>query len=106
MTSMKQIRSYADRVAREFRPQRVVLFGSHAYGQPSRDSDVDILVVMDSGDEYPRASVRIRQRLHADFPMDLIVRSPAKVEERVRMGDPFMQEILSKGKVLYEAPDV
>ncbi|NQU40137.1 MAG: nucleotidyltransferase domain-containing protein [Lentisphaerae bacterium] len=105
MVTMRQIRNYARAVAREFRPEEIILFGSYAYGSPTVDSDVDLLVVMDETDNRVRQSVKIRQKLHASFPMDLLVRSPARIRERLQMGDSFIREILEKGKVLYEASD-
>lgn len=105
MVKMQQIRAYARRVAQEFHPREIILFGSYAYGHPSPDSDVDLLVVMDEPHGTARPSVQIRQRLHADFPMDLLVRSPARIRERLGIGDGFIREIMTKWKVLYEAPD-
>ena len=105
MVTMKQIRDYAKAIALEFRPEEIILFGSYAYGSPTVDSDVDLLVVMDEPDNRVRQSVRIRQKLHASFPMDLLVRSPARIRERLQMGDGFIREIMEKGKVLYETSD-
>ncbi len=105
MVEMQQILAYARRVAQEFHPQEIILFGSYAYGHPTSDSDVDLLVVMDEPPGGIRPSVQIRQRLHADFPMDLLVRSPARIQERLGLGDGFIREIVTNGRVLYEAPD-
>ena len=74
-------------------------------GKPTRDSDVDVLVIMPFNRKRGRKSLEIRQRIPADFPLDLIVRTPEFVARGVRWGDCFMQEILAKGEVLYEATD-
>lgn len=104
MVKPSQIKRYADAVARLFKPQRIVLFGSYAYGRPTKDSDVDLLVVMPVAKRQGiRQGQRIRQALDADFPLDLIVRSPEDIEWRMAEGDCFLQEVLGKGKVLYEA---
>lgn len=103
MVSMAQIEAYGRAIGREFHPQRVVLFGSHAYGTPHEDSDVDLLVVMPFRGKPPSMASKIRMRLRSPFPMDLPVRTPEKVRERLEMGDPFMRDILRDGKVLYEA---
>jgi predicted nucleotidyltransferase len=100
-----QIRAFSKAIASEFRPRKIVLFGSYAYGKPTEDSDVDVLVIMPFNRKRGRKSLEIRQRIPADFPLDLIVRTPAFVAQRLRWGDCFMQEILGKGKVLYEATD-
>jgi predicted nucleotidyltransferase len=101
---MAVIRDYARRVAERFQPDKIVLFGSHAYGTPNADSDVDILVVMPARKQIDQA-VKIRLAVEPDFPFDLIVRTPENVEWRVREGDWFLREILSRGKVLYEKAD-
>lgn len=104
MVKRSQIKRYADALARRFKPQRIVLFGSYAYGRPTPDSDVDLLVVMPVGKRQGiRQGQRIRQALDADFPLDLIVRSPEDIAWRMAEGDCFLQEVLGKGKVLYEA---
>lgn len=96
------IRRYAREVAQRFKPEKIILFGSHAYGEPQGDSDVDILVIMPARNEFDRA-VEIRSAVIAPFPMDLIVRTPYAMKWRLREGDWFLREIVSKGKVLYEA---
>src|SRR5438309_1194354 len=103
MVSRGQIRAFTKAVAREFRPEKIVLFGSYAYGRPTEDSDVDLLVVMPFDRKRGRKSLEIRQRIPADFPLDLIVRTPEFIAQRLEWGDCFTQEILSKGKVLYDA---
>jgi predicted nucleotidyltransferase len=80
------------------------LFGSYAYGTPRPDSDVDLLVVMPLNGNPVDKSVEMRLKLHPRFPLDLLVRTPAKIRERLAMGDDFIKDIFDKGKVLYEAP--
>ncbi len=98
---MRAIRRFALRVADQFHPDRIILFGSFAYGKPTADSDVDILVVMPTRNPISQA-VKIRMAMPAPFPMDLIVRAPEMSSRRIEMGDSFMTEIVNKGKVLHE----
>lgn len=105
MVSMKQIREFSGRIAREFRPQRIVLFGSYANGSPTADSDVDLLVVLSHEGRAVDKSVEIRMKLRPAFPLDLLVRTPEKVLQRVSMGDAFLRDIIDNGMVLYEADD-
>lgn len=102
MPTLEQIQSFAQRVGEEFSPQRVILFGSYAYGQPTLDSDVDLLVITPFEGNWVAKAVEIQLKIRAPFPLDLLVRTPEKVRERLEMGDGFMREILTKGKVLYE----
>jgi uncharacterized protein len=103
MVTMKQIERLGRDIGREFHPNRVILFGSYAHGKPTADSDVDLLVVLPLEGKPVEKSVEIRMKLRPEFPVDLLVRTPEKVQERLAMGDCFMQEIVERGKVLYEA---
>jgi predicted nucleotidyltransferase len=98
---MAVIRRFAREVAERFRPEKIILFGSYAYGDPHSDSDVDILVVMPARNEIDQA-VRIDRQIDPPFPLDLIVRKPQTLAWRLREGDSFLREIVGKGKILYE----
>jgi predicted nucleotidyltransferase len=95
------IKRFALAVAEQFRPDKIILFGSHAYGSPHADSDVDLLVVMAARNELDQA-MRIRLTVDYPFPLDLLVRTPKNLAWRLAEGDPFLTEIMMKGKVLYE----
>lgn len=103
MIKRAQIRKYARTLARDFRPERVILFGSYAKGKATEDSDVDLLVIMDH-DKPRNVDQAIAMRLQTDppFPMDLLVKRPAEVAERLAMDDTFIKSILEDGEVLYE----
>jgi predicted nucleotidyltransferase len=96
------IRRYVDQVVAKFHPQKVILFGSHAYGRPNLDSDVDLLVVMPAKNELDQA-VRIDLAVDAPFPLDLIVRTPENLARRLSWNDWFLREVVEKGIVLHEA---
>lgn len=100
---MKDIRAFARRIAEEFHPRRIILFGSYAYGTPTGDSDVDLMVVTGRATDSLQKSVEIRQRLDSPFPLDLLVRSEAELRRRYQMEDWFIREISDKGIVVYEA---
>ena len=106
MVDRAQIRKFSEAVAREFRPQKIILFGSYAYGTVTEDSDVDLLVIMPrTRARGERMSVRIRHAVPRNFPLDLLVRTPAEVTKRLGWGDCFLREIMERGEVLYEAGD-
>src|SRR5258708_24546772 len=90
-------------LAKKFRPQKVFLFGSYAYGTPTADSDVDLLIAMETRLRPVDQAVKIREAIDFPFPLDLLVRTPKQLEDRLALGDPFIQEVVTKGKVLYEA---
>jgi predicted nucleotidyltransferase len=103
MVEMKKIRDLTSQIAREFSPDRIILFGSHAYGQPGNDSDVDILVVLPFKGKPVRKAIEIRNKINAGMPLDLIVRTPEQLAERLAQNDWFMREIVERGRTLYEA---
>jgi len=96
------IRGYARQIADRFQPEKIILFGSRAYGTPHEDSDVDLLVVMPARNELDQA-YRIRVALEAPFPMDLVVFKPAALASSFADGGSFATELLTQGKLLYEA---
>src|SRR5262245_13314731 len=79
---MRLIRRFAREVAERFQPDRIILFGSYAYGTPHDDSDVDILVVMPARSPL-RTAVRIETAINPPFPLDLLVRTPSEMEWRL-----------------------
>ena len=78
MIERARILRFAEKIARQFQPQRIILFGSCTYGTPTPDSDVDLLVVMRHPGHAREQAVRIRQSIDETFPMDLIVRSASR----------------------------
>lgn len=98
-----RIRQLCEEIAREFQPEKIILFGSQAGGRPDDFSDVDLLVVMPFEGSPLQQAARIISRINPAMGVDLIVRTPEQVAERLLMRDGFMREICEGGKVLYEA---
>lgn len=101
MITWKKIENYCAAIAREFQPEKIILFGSYAYGKPTPDSDVDLLVVMPYR-KGSRPSLEMRRRIAAGFPVDILVRAPGEIAKRLDWGDSFTTEVLIKGRVMYE----
>ncbi|MBV9010122.1 MAG: nucleotidyltransferase domain-containing protein [Verrucomicrobia bacterium] len=101
---MSEIQTLVDRIACEFHPQKIILFGSHAAGDAGPYSDVDLLVIIDSAEHPARTAARITERVHPRrYSVDLIVRSPETIRTRLKMNDCFMREVIGKGRVVYAA---
>ena len=90
-------------IAEKFHPQRIILFGSYARGKPRPESDVDLLVVMETPLKESQQSLEIRRHLGVMFGLDLIVYTPKRLKERLKMGDWFLRDIMEEGKVVYES---
>ena len=103
MVDMTKIRDLSSRIAREFNPRRIILFGSHAYGHPDRDSDVDLLIILQFKGKPVRKAIEIRNRINPQIPVDIIVRTPEQVAKRIAENDFFLREVVENGQTLYEA---
>jgi predicted nucleotidyltransferase len=95
-----------ERIVTELKPEKIILFGSYAYGNPTPDSDVDLFVIMETkakrAERYVTVSRLLRPR---QFPVDIIVKTPTEVEEAMIGGKDnsfFIREIVKNGKVLYD----
>jgi predicted nucleotidyltransferase len=97
---MRVIRRYARAIAEEFHPDKIILFGSYAYGTPHEDSDVDLLVGRPGANPHSQ-SIRIHWQLAAPFPLDLIIRTPKEMKWCLEEGESFLTTIVTEGKVLY-----
>ena len=103
MVNVEQIIEFVDRVTEAFRPDQVILFGSYAYGTPTTDSDVDLLVVMPHEDAPYKKAAQITNTVPPDFDCDMMVRSKEALAERIALNDFFLKEVTEKGIALYDA---
>ena len=90
-------------IAEKFEPQKIILFGSYARGKPRPESDVDMLVIMETPLKEVEQAIEICQQIDYKFGLDLIVRTPERLARRLKMGDWFLRDILEEGKVVYES---
>jgi predicted nucleotidyltransferase len=101
--SKRAIHAVAHKIVEKFDPERIILFGSYAYGNPRPYSDVDLLVVLETSERPLAKQIEIARALSPHpFGMDILVRSPKQLRERIAMGDKFLREITVNGQVLYE----
>jgi predicted nucleotidyltransferase len=99
----KSLRPAIQRIVCELKPEKIILFGSYAYGSPNPHSDVDLLVIMKtSASPKERSWAVSRLLLPRPFPVDILVKTPKEVKDGLEAGDFFLKEILTQGKVLYE----
>ena len=99
---MRVIHALVDHIVKNFSPEEIVLFGSYAYGKPTPWSDIDLLVVMETPKGELETALEIVDSLPPTlFSLDILARDRQTIEQRNLMGDSFMREIISKGKILY-----
>jgi predicted nucleotidyltransferase len=97
----QKIKKVVDKIVQEFQPEKIILFGSWAWGKPDKDSDVDLFIIKETENTRQTAREIDGSIFPRPFPMDLIVYTPKQVEKRKNMRDFFIRDILKKGKVLY-----
>lgn len=102
----KEIALIAKIIADKYRPKRIILFGSLAWGKPKDYSDVDLFVIKESKERRPLRSGQIYELLWENYPynlpIDILVYTPKEIRKREVIGDPFIKKIMRQGKVLYE----
>lgn len=102
MDFQKEIQEIARKIKERFQPDKVILFGSFAWGNPSPDSDCDLFVVKETEDTRKLARELDGFLFPRPFPIDLIVFRPEQAQQRLHMGDFFVEDVFRKGKVLYD----
>jgi len=91
------------RIVDRLNPEKIILFGSYAYGQPHQDSDVDLFVIQETNQKYVDRCVAISELIiPRPFPLDIIVKTPQEVALALQKSDYFIKEIIERGRVLYE----
>jgi predicted nucleotidyltransferase len=91
------------RIVDALHPEKIILFGSYAHGTPTTDSDVDLLVIMETTASQTERFVAVSNLLYPRrFPVDILVKTPQELEQALQRGDYFLCEIILKGQVLYD----
>lgn len=99
---LKKLKIIVQRIADNYNPDKIILFGSYAWGKPDKHSDVDIFIVKKTKNSHQTAREIDGEIFPRPFPMDIIVYDPKKVKERLKLGDFFIRNIIEKGKILYD----
>lgn len=102
--SKQLIYAMAEKIKKEYGPEKIILFGSYAWGQPEKDSDVDLFIIKETNQKHRQRMLTVRRLLSEEnslVGMDILVYTPQEVSERLKIGDSFISKILNKGDVLY-----
>ena len=98
----EEIERITAQIIEKYAPQKIILFGSAARGEPGPDSDADFLIVKKYTPLYGADRIRELSRIiERNIAIDLLIYRPEEIEKRLEMGDPFLKAILEEGKVLY-----
>ena len=100
----KMLSEIVDKIKNEYQPEKIILFGSYAYGKPNKDSDIDLFIVKETNKRRVDRFVEVSQITHEPkqgISISPVVYTPREVETRLAMGDDFAEEVLNKGEVLY-----
>jgi len=102
----KIISEMVEKIATSYQPLRIILFGSYAYGNPDEDSDIDLLIIKKTNerpiDRWMSVCTLVSDRTRR-IPFEPIVVTPEELENRIKGGDQFIEEIITKGELLYDA---
>ncbi len=95
-----QIDLIKNQLVKKYKPQKIILFGSYAYGVPNKDSDIDLLVIIDTDKPFHERIQQVRSLLPKGQPFDLIILTPSEYQ-KTRHTNSLLSEIESKGRVIY-----
>lgn len=105
MKDQELIENIVKRIKEGYNPEKIILFGSYAEGNPGRDSDIDMLIIKDTDKKRPKRFVEVSKIAYdpsVRVPFSPLVFSPDEIQRRLEAGDEFIKEILEKGEVLYD----
>lgn len=105
-TMREELNKIVKQVVDAYEPEKIILFGSYAYGKPDADSDLDLLIIKKTSERFINRLTNLRKIVSdpkRSIPFGPIVLTPEEVEERLAIGDQFIKDIIKKGKILYAA---
>lgn len=102
MTTHRQIKKIAKRIEEKYKPEKIILFGSFAYGKPTPSSDIDLLIIKKSRKRKVERIKEVLMKVESDIPLEPLVYTPKEIKDRLKLGDYFLQNVFKKGKLLYE----
>lgn len=100
--SRQQIKKITSKIVDDLRPEKVILFGSYAWGKPNQDSDVDLFIIKKNKKDFLKEQQKTRRIINGELPVDILIHTPQEVKKRINLGDFFYINIMKKGVRLYE----
>lgn len=100
----KIISEVVEKIKTEYQPEKIILYGSYAYGKPTPDSDIDLFIIKDTDEDGIQRFVEVKRLIYDPerrISISPLVYTPREVDDRLELGDYFVREVLTKGEVLY-----
>ncbi|MBL7156133.1 MAG: nucleotidyltransferase domain-containing protein [Candidatus Pacebacteria bacterium] len=97
-----QIKKISNAIVKNYKPEKIILFGSFAWGDPTKDSDVDLLIIKKTKKRFLKRQMEVGRIINGELPTDTLIRTPLELKKRLDLGDFFYKQIIKKGKYLYE----
>ena len=101
MKNQKEVKNIVNQIVKNYKPEKIILFGSFAYGTPKISSDIDLLIIKNTKKRKVERIKDVLMKVESGFPLEPLVYSPKELQERLNLGDFFFQDIMKNGKVLY-----
>ncbi|MDP2642463.1 MAG: nucleotidyltransferase domain-containing protein [Candidatus Peregrinibacteria bacterium] len=98
---LKKLKIVTQRIVENYDPEKIILFGSYAWGKPNKDSDFDILIIKNGKKNFLNEQQKVRRIVDGEIALDILIATPVEVQNRLKMGDFFFRDIINKGKYVY-----
>jgi len=98
----KEIKKVVNQIVKNYKPEKIILFGSFVYGKPKASSDIDLLILKKTKQRKVERIKKVLMETESHFPLEPLVYTPEELKKRLRLGDFFFENIIKKGKIMYE----
>ena len=103
LNQQKQIKNIVMKIAKKYKPEKIILFGSYAWGKPTKDSDVDLLIIKKTKKDKSNRRLELEMMfLERMMPIDFFIYTPEEIKKRLALNDFFVKNIIQKGQLVYE----
>lgn len=102
MNSKQEIKNITDQIVKKYKPEKIILYGSFAYGKPTKNSDLDLLIIKNTKKSRVERIKEVLMKVQCDIPLEPLVYTPRELNERINLGDSFIKEAMNRGKLIYE----
>lgn len=99
---LEKLKIITQKIVQNYSPEKIILFGSYAWGKSTADSDFDLLIVKNDKKDFLTEQQKIRRIINGEIAADILVHTAKEIERRLDLGDFFFKNIIDKGKYLYE----